>query len=150
MSTGSSGTDSLAESVQARRYASDGTPAGDEFQVNTYTTAGQVLPSVSMDSDGDFVVVWMSEGSSGTDSSSYSVQGQLYSSAGVRLGGEFQVNTFTTGYQEFSSVSMEAGGDFVVAWDSGRTAVFGQRYARALFADGFESGGTSSWASSAP
>jgi len=54
-------------------------PAGAQFEVNTYTTNSQFVPSVAADSDGDFVVVWESNGSSGTDTSSYSVQGQRYS-----------------------------------------------------------------------
>jgi hypothetical protein len=33
---------------------------------------------VSLDAAGDFVVVWQSDGSSGTDSSGYSIQGQRH------------------------------------------------------------------------
>ncbi len=54
--------------IQGQRYASDGSTAGGEFQVNTYTTSLQFYPSVAMDADGDFVVVWSSFGSDGTDS----------------------------------------------------------------------------------
>src|SRR5262245_39803235 len=36
---GSAGTDTSAQSVQGQRYASDGTPQGGQFQVNTYTTS---------------------------------------------------------------------------------------------------------------
>ena len=46
--------------------------------------------------DGDFVVVWESNGSSGTDTSSWSIQGQRYASNGSTLGAQFQVNTYTT------------------------------------------------------
>ncbi len=48
--------------IFAQRYSKDGTPAGNEFQVNTYTTNQQARPAVAMDADGDFVVVWHSEG----------------------------------------------------------------------------------------
>ena len=47
---------------------------GDDIQVNTYTTNSQLSPSVSLDTDGDFVVVWASNGSDGTDSEGYSIQ----------------------------------------------------------------------------
>ena len=50
-------------------------PAGGEFQVNTYTVFDQDLPSLSADADGDFVVVWRSNGSSGR-TSLQSSQGQ--------------------------------------------------------------------------
>ncbi len=53
-----------------------GTSRADDLQVNTYTTGFQRNASVGVDADGDFVVVWESEGSGGTDSSSFSVQGQ--------------------------------------------------------------------------
>ena len=36
------------------------------------------MPSVSLDADGDFVVVWFSDGSAGSDTHDYSVQGQRY------------------------------------------------------------------------
>jgi hypothetical protein len=73
-SSDSGGTDSDNASVHGQRYASDGSSVGAEFQVNTYTNNGQRSPSVSVDADGDLVVVWQSFGSTGTDQSSFSVQ----------------------------------------------------------------------------
>ena len=52
---------------------------GSEFQVNSYTTDDQGRPSVSSATDGDFVVAWESDGSSGTDDWFYSIQGQRFS-----------------------------------------------------------------------
>ncbi len=160
-SYGSSGTDTgSTSSIQGQRYASDGSVLGGEFQINTYTTGTQRAPSVSVDPDGDFVVVWWSDGSSGTDTSAFSVQGQLYASDGSALGGEFQINTYTTLRQWFPSVSMGPDGDFVVVWgsqgssgtDDEEYSVQGQRYRvklGAIFVDGFENGDTSSWSSNA-
>jgi hypothetical protein len=105
-------------SIQARLYNSAGTQQGSQFQVNSYATSNQIRPAVAMDSDGDFVVVWHSNGSYGSDSSSYSVHGQTFNAAGTPLGGEFQVNTFTTSTQSFPSVAIDSSGDFVVAWSS--------------------------------
>ena len=50
-----------------------------------------------------------------------------------RLGGEFQVNTFTSGNQENPRVASAANGNFVVVWtspaiDGNRDGVSGQRY----------------------
>jgi hypothetical protein len=131
-SVGSSGTDT-GISVQAQRYASDGSPAGGEFQVNTYTTNNQTSPSVAMEANGDFVVVWQSQGS-GTDPGGYSVQAQRYTSNGSTQGAQFQVNTYTTGAQVWSSVAADDDGDFVVVWTgpSGTDTsdgIRGQRYA---------------------
>ena len=115
--------------VVARRFESDATPMGSEFQVNTYTTEKQRFPVVAMDAEGDFLVVWESDGSFGTDSGiteSKSVQGQRFSAAGTLLGGEFQVNTYTTGNQYKPGVAMGTAGDFVVVWRSDELK--GQRF----------------------
>ena len=37
----------------------------------------------------------------------------------ARRGGEFQVNTYTTGDQEGPALALDAAGDFVVTWVSG-------------------------------
>ena len=68
--------------------------------------------------DGDFVVVWDSYGSSGTDTSSISVQGQRYASDGSAQGAQFQINTYTTAVQDSPCVAAAADGDFIVVWNS--------------------------------
>jgi hypothetical protein len=110
----------LAWSALPTPGAQASVPVGGEFQVNTYTTGDQVDPSVAADPDGDFVVVWASDGyyGPGPDGSESSIQGQRYASDGTALGGEFQVNTYTTGSQGGTSVAVEGDGDFVVAWTS--------------------------------
>ena len=108
-----------------------------EFQVNTYTTSFQTHASVAADADGDFVVVWESYGSSGTDTSGFSIQGQRYASGGSPQGAEFQVNSYTTSDQQYPSVAAAADGDFVVVWNSAGSSgtdtsgdsIQGQRYA---------------------
>jgi hypothetical protein len=111
------------------------TPIGSQFQVNTYTTDEQRYSSVAVDADGDFVVVWQSEGSAGSDTSSWSIHGQRYDASGNALSSEFQVNTYTSNYQRWPSVASDADGDFVVVWESKGSAssddghpIQGQRY----------------------
>ena len=136
-SYGSFGTDSDVASIQGQRYASDGSPQGGQFQVNTYTTDRQLFLSVSSASNGGFVVVWDSYRSSGTDNS-YGIHGQRFASDGSPEGGQFQVNTYTTGIQEFPFVSSAPNGDFVVAWTSwGADGIQAQRFA----SDGSPTGG---------
>jgi hypothetical protein len=117
-SDGSAGTDAGASSIQGQRFGIDGSPVAGEFQVNTYTTSEQVYPSVTGMGAGGFVVVWMSEGSSGTDTSGLSVQMQRYDSAGVPAGGQFQVNTYTTTTQDFPRVAPDGAGGFIAMWRS--------------------------------
>jgi hypothetical protein len=90
----------------------------EEFQSNTYTTGDQLRPSVAMDANGSFVIAWQSEGSVGLDADSFSIQAQLYNKAGNPVGEQFQVNDYAVGSQSAPSVAMDAGGDFVVAWQS--------------------------------
>src|SRR5262249_3694147 len=69
------------------------------------------------DSLGDFAVVWQSNGSAGGDTSSYSVQEQLYDASGAAMGGQFQVNTYTFNGQNRPWVATDPiGKDFVVVW----------------------------------
>jgi nitrate reductase NapAB chaperone NapD len=112
----------------------DAQPIGSEFQINTYTTSNQVTGfgshEVAADANGNFVVVWYSQGQ---DASGYGVFGQRYDSAGAALGSEFRVNSWTTDSQRAPSVAAAADGAFVVVWESNRqdgsaTGVFGQRY----------------------
>ncbi len=128
-SDGSSGTDRSELSVQGQLYAADGTPVAGEFQVNTYTTGDQRLPAVARQASGEFIVVWSSAGSSGTDEGS-SVQGRRYAADGSPVAGEFQVNAYTSGGQGGASVAVDPGGDFVVVWVSSESAGTDQ-YARA-------------------
>ena len=127
-SFGSSGTDTYPYSVQGQRYASDGSPRGGQFQVNTYTTQTQHSPAVAAADDGDFVVVWQSDGSVGTDWSGESIQGQRYASDGSPLGSQFQVNTFWQFGQIDPSVDAAADGSFVVVWSSRGTYGTDEQY----------------------
>ncbi len=125
------GQDGESFGVFARRFGSDGSFLGAEFQVNTYTTANNGMPDVCCDATGNFTVVWESE----RDGSIDGVFGQRFASAGTSLGTEFQINTFTTGEQDNPRVCCAATGDFVVVWESTNQpgdeddGVFGQRFA---------------------
>jgi hypothetical protein len=117
--------------VFGQRYAAPGAPLGPEFRVNSFTTGTQVVPRVSSDAAGSFVVVWWSYGQ---DGSGFGVFGQRYASSGTPIGPEFRINTFTTADQDNASVAGDASGNFVVVWasagqDRSDHGIFGQRYA---------------------
>jgi len=107
--------DGSGSGIYAQRYASDGTPSGGEFQVNTTTEGNQRYPSVAMDAAGNFVVAWTSQDQDGSGGGIYA---QRYASDGTPDGGEFLVNTTTEGNQQLSSLSVNAAGDCVIAWQS--------------------------------
>jgi hypothetical protein len=132
-------TDDLG-GIRARRFEADATPIGDDFPVNTFTTEHQRWPAIAVDDDGDFVVVWQGDDSGGTDTDpiepTKSISGQLFASDGSLVGGEFQVNTYTTDHQYHPSVAMDSDGDFLVVWDSKgshgpdtNNSIQGQRFA---------------------
>ena len=106
--------------VFARRFNSAGVAQGAEFQVNSYTAGPQAIPSVSLADAGQFVIAWT--GYSDQDGSSNGIFARRFSAAGVPQAVEFQVNSFTTGYQILADLSLDADGDFVVAWASFRPA----------------------------
>ncbi|MEH2210219.1 hypothetical protein, partial [Nostoc sp.] len=92
----SSGQDGSGNGIYAQRYNSAGVAQGGEFKVNTYTSSTQNNPAVAMDSGGDFVISWTSNGQ---DGDGYGIYAQRYNSAGVAQGGEFKVNTYTSSTQ---------------------------------------------------
>lgn len=118
--------------IYAQRYNAAGVPQGGEFKVHQ---AGndfwQTIPSVSMDHDGDFLVAWQSFPQDGNGDGVYA---RAYSAAGVALGDEFRVNTYTTLAQSDPSVAADDAGNVFVAWrsegqDGSGFGVYAQRYA---------------------
>ena len=70
------------------------TPTGAEFQINAFTPGVQNYPAIAADGDGDFVVVWPSDPDGGDND----IVGRRFTSAGVALGVDFQVNTHTSSH----------------------------------------------------
>ena len=116
---GSSGGDTSLYSIQGQRYGADGSPdAEGSCRINSYTTSYQRIPAVGMDADGDFVVAWQSNGSSGGDTPSRAFRGSASRRPETALGGQFQVNTYTSNFQDSAAIALSADGDFVVVWRS--------------------------------
>ncbi len=146
------GLDGDRQGIFGQRFLANGDPAGGEFQVNTYTTSQQYYPAVASDSNGSFVVVWQSYGPPGGQQDD--IVGQLFANTGAPIGGEFQVNSFTPGFQRYPEIATGGSGLFIVAWD-GQDGSNGGPVSRLfqiepIFADGFESGDTSVWSSESP
>ena len=115
--------------IFGQRYDAAGAAAGPEFRVNSTTLGDQVFARVASDPSGNFVVVW----TSGYTFSGRDLVGQRYDASGVPLGGEFTINTYTTGYQGNGHVAVDAAGNFVVVWtsalqDGDLDGIFGQRF----------------------
>jgi large repetitive protein len=109
----------------------DRAPAGGEFRVNTYTTGGiNGYPSIALiPISGDFIIVWSGSGSGDVNG----VFAQRFDQTGDPVGGEFRVNTETTGVQHEVSVAVQPSAGvsalYVVVWeDNSSSKVLGQRY----------------------
>jgi hypothetical protein len=128
------GGDGSGSGVFGQRYDAAGSPDGGEFRVNTFTLGDQNSPSVAADPTGGFIVVWQSIPSEDGDGSG--IFGQRYDASGGAQGGEFQVNSFTPGFQIQPAIGSDPTGGFVVVWESSNVAtpgrdpdgVFGQRF----------------------
>ncbi len=122
--------------IYGQRYDAQGVAVGAEFRVNTYTANNQYGPTITALSDGGFVVAWESNGQ---DGSFYGIYGQRYNSAGVAVGAEFRINTYTTSWQNNPTITALSDGGFVVAWASnGQDGSYDGIYAKRFDASGNE------------
>ena len=91
----------------------------DAFLVNSLTTGDQVTPDVSIDDEGNFVVVWAGVGILGLgEQDDAGIFGQLFNANGDAVGGQFGINQTDDGIQSSPAVAMDDDGNFVVTWES--------------------------------
>ena len=116
--------------IYAQKYNSDGSVNGGEFLVNSYTSYQQENPSVAISNDGSFIITWNSNGQEGYGN--LGIYAQKYNSDGSLNGGEFHINTYTTGIQQTPFIAMADNGKFTIIWNGagqGDTAgIFAQKY----------------------
>jgi hypothetical protein len=63
--------DGSSRGIYGQRYAADGTKAGEEFRVNTYTQSSQGSPKIALLQNGGFVFCWTSYGQDGSEKGIY-------------------------------------------------------------------------------
>ena len=121
--------------IAARRFDASGNPIGSEFVVNTYTTGA---PGLGRPSPSRPTATSSSSGGIGCnrDGSGTTIFGQRYDASGNRLGSEFQVNTYTTGFQDFPVGRRIPGG-----WLRGRLDGPGDGSGDGIFARRFDASG---------
>jgi hypothetical protein len=100
--------------VFGQQFASDATPIGSEFQVNTATAYYQRQGAVAFTGDGQFAVVW-------EEHMSYSAHGQIFARAFDSDGSPVE-DGFGISDLDFDSgnadVAGMGAGEFVVVWES--------------------------------
>jgi serralysin len=89
--------------------------ASIERRANTYTSSDQFNSDVTMLVGGGYLVTWTSTTQEG--SGLWGIYGQRFDTAGVPVGGEFHINTSTTGLQHYASTVALADGGFTTFWN---------------------------------
>ncbi|RZJ40778.1 MAG: hypothetical protein EON86_11750, partial [Brevundimonas sp.] len=145
LDTSTTGGDADGNSIRGRVFDASGAPLGPDFLVNTVTESAQTTQSVTVLSNGNFVVTWQSFAFNGGDGSNYSVKAQVFTAAGDKLGGEFLVNTATEGFQQNAEITALTGGRFAVTWldnSQGVGGATGDNSGFAIKSQVFEADGT--------
>ncbi len=124
------GEDGSGNGIFAQRFDASGLRRGSEFQVSSDATYRQWWPAIASDASGGFVVGWASYGQDGDN---WGIFARRYDATGNDRGGEFRVNTHTSGKQYEPAVASDGVGNFFVTWttygvDGDRSGVAAQRY----------------------
>lgn len=107
--------------IKARLFNADGTPAGNEFTVNTVTAGGQIFCNAITLSDGNFLVTWNNGAGTvqgGAGAPIATARGQEFTATGVPVGGEFAIGNAGVETLLVASSGL-AGGGFVSTWQQG-------------------------------
>ncbi|MFM5948503.1 MAG: calcium-binding protein, partial [Novosphingobium sp.] len=108
--------DTSGAAVRARVIDQTGATVVAEFLVNTTTTLSQNFPTSILLANGNVMIVWQDLSLLGGDASGSSIKGQVVTAAGVKVGGEFLINTETAGNQNIPQLTLLTNGNVVVTW----------------------------------
>jgi hypothetical protein len=139
----------LEDDVYLRRYHWSHVPLHQQFRVNTYQAGAQSNPSVAMNDDGRFIVVWQSD--TATGGTAKDILGQRFPGQGEHIGepiltgDQFRVNTYLPNDQRCPAAAMSNSGRFIIVWESrdqdgSGYGVFGEMGPKAGSADVGEDG----------
>ena len=113
--------------INAMRLGTGFTGAGAVFRVNQQGVGDQEKPQVALLSNGGAVVVWQ-----GGRFGFQKIYARVLSSAGVPLGGDILVNTYTNFHQITPAIATLTDGNVIVVWasfnqDGSLLGIYGQR-----------------------
>jgi len=119
--------------VWAQRFSSDGTALGNNFKVSDdVEMAEKDIPSISIDSAGNFVVIWIDKRKGDWD-----IYCQRYLNDGTAVGPNFRVNDDVgDAFQSWPCCMCHKDGSFVVSWIDTRNNDDRDVYAQLFSADG--------------
>jgi hypothetical protein len=113
--------------IYAQRYSSDGTPLGSNFRIDFAPNNQPASPSVSMNNNGRFIVVWSDE-----KDTSIGIYAQRFDSEGTSLGDIFLVDDDLEGLSSRPKIASDSLGNFIITWNydepDGSIDIYGRRY----------------------
>ncbi|MEM9450697.1 MAG: calcium-binding protein [Cyanobacteria bacterium P01_E01_bin.6] len=104
---------SSTNGIFAQRFSAGGQRVGTEIPINSVVVGEQEKPAIAIDDDGNFVVVWESDGLAIGNSE---VVGRRFNSSNVAIGSDFVVNVAQEDDQSSPDIAMDGDGNFVVSW----------------------------------
>lgn len=110
------GADHFQTCIRARILASDGTPIGSDFIVNSTIQGSQDFSTTTALSSGRFLVSWHSPDNG--DGSSLCIRARLFEADGTPVGDDFIVNSTVDNFQAYPDVTELVNGNIVIAWRS--------------------------------
>lgn len=101
--------------IYAQRYSASGAPVGGEILVAQLGFGTQQAPSVGIDAQGNFTVVW--EGYSALSPGWTTVMGRRFNSSGAPISNDFRIPIATANGGDFRHcLAQNSRGDFVITW----------------------------------
>ncbi|HUV64319.1 MAG TPA: hypothetical protein VMW24_10500 [Sedimentisphaerales bacterium] len=100
------------EDIFLRRFDPNGSPLGDEFCAG-YAPDAQICPSVALNTDGSFAVVW--ESVNLPQPGDRSICARLYDSNGVEIGEELVISD-APAVCRYPDIAADPNGNLAVAW----------------------------------
>ncbi|ESQ77680.1 S-layer family protein [Asticcacaulis sp. AC402] len=110
----SNGQDGGSYGIYGQVFDGAGARVGVEFRINTTTAGSQNVPDITALDNGNFAVVWQSNGQDGSGTGGYL---QIISSTGALIGGEIQIADETIGNQFAAKVTSD-GDTIFLTWSS--------------------------------
>ena len=106
------------EDIFLQRFDPNGSPLGDEFCAG-YAADAQICPSVAVNADGSFALVW--ESVNLPQAGDRSICARLYDSNGVELGEELLISE-PGAVCRYPDIAADPNGNFAVAWMEDRSS----------------------------
>ena len=106
--------DQSLSAVRGRIFNLDGTPAANDFLINTFTENDQQHPVVTALDGGRFAVFWDDASPQADDSQA--IRGRIYAADGTPAATEFRINATTLNDQFEPAAATLTDGRIVIAW----------------------------------